>query len=109
MASSLCYRCEHRACFLEKGHGPRCECQEPSRAVCSCYMYMPVIPVITEANKGDKRPIAAGWMISAREHPVEVPAGFEWKRCLTLAGKTGKETAVVRTWKLVKARLKKKK
>ena len=73
LLSGLCHRCEHRASFLEKGHAPRCECGDTTCSVSSCYMYMPVLPVILERNKDDKRPQFAGCMISARSHIVRVP------------------------------------
>jgi hypothetical protein len=50
----LCFRCEHRARFLEDRSGepprPRYQCGETTRAVCSCYMYEPVAPLILVAD-----------------------------------------------------------
>ena len=63
---ALCHRCEYRARFLEAGHGPRCECKDVGHAVCGCYMYRPVQPVVLAPQEGDKRPVQGGWMISAR-------------------------------------------
>jgi len=63
---SLCFRCEHRARFHELGHAPRCECGEPKRSVCTCYMYRPVMPCVLVRAKGDRRPMFAGAMIAAR-------------------------------------------
>ncbi|RLI00941.1 hypothetical protein DRO38_05730 [Candidatus Bathyarchaeota archaeon] len=71
--NSLCYRCEHRANFLEKAMRPRWECGEINSSKFSCYMYKPVRPVKTKVNKGDKRPQFAGAMVSARSHAVEIP------------------------------------
>ena len=63
----LCYRCEHRARFIENGHGPRCECGDVDRAVSSCYMYLPVVPVITKPlNTDDPRPVYGPPMIAGR-------------------------------------------
>lgn len=69
---SLCYRCEHRARFLETGRGPRWECQQPERSVSGCYMYQPVRPVVLKRNKGDKRPQFGPWMVSARSSFVRL-------------------------------------
>ncbi|MFA5158575.1 MAG: hypothetical protein WC451_05335 [Patescibacteria group bacterium] len=68
----LCFRCEHQAEYLSsKGqHCPRLECGDVNIGVHSCYMFMPVKPVILEPDKGDKRPRMAGWGISAREHAI---------------------------------------
>jgi len=69
----LCYRCEKRAYYLEKGNAPRCECGNPETSVYSCYCYQPVQPIILQRNKHDKRQRFMGWMISAREHRVRIP------------------------------------
>lgn len=68
----LCFRCEHRARFLEVQNGPRCECGDVKLAVYSCYMYQPVVPFVLEANEGDDRPIGAPWMVAPRCHAIEV-------------------------------------
>jgi len=65
----LCHRCEHRAVFLETGHGPRYECQQAG-AVASCYMFRPVIPLVLHRDKGDRRGLMDGCMWSARAHAV---------------------------------------
>jgi len=62
----LCFRCEYRAAYLEKGHGPRCECGSIEKTVVGCYMYLPVIPITVAKREGDQRPILSGTMISAR-------------------------------------------
>ena len=69
---ALCYRCEHRAKFHETLVGPRYECGDISKGVFCCYMYQPVLPVVLVKSKGDKRPIAAGNMISARMEGIGV-------------------------------------
>jgi len=71
----LCFRCEHRARYLETGSGPRCECKSEKTAVCGCYMYTPVKPVVLAVNEGDTRPQFAGSMISARSHYVGIADG----------------------------------
>jgi hypothetical protein len=63
----LCYRCDHRALFLETDIQPRCECGDVERSVHSCYMYRPVKPVTVSRNKGDSRPLIPG-LFSARFH-----------------------------------------
>lgn len=66
----LCYRCEYRARFYEEGHGPRYECQQADMAVCSCYMYKPVTPVVLKLNDNEKRSRygEVGAMLSGRSH-----------------------------------------
>lgn len=71
-SGGLCFRCEHRAMFLERGMQPRCECGDVEGTVCSCYMYKPVRPVLLDRNEGDDRPRFAGAMIAARERCVGV-------------------------------------
>ena len=64
----LCFRCEHRALFLEDGYQPRCECGNVKVQVCSCYMFKPCRPIVTKAASGYKgRPRYSLPMISARE------------------------------------------
>ncbi len=65
--ASLCYRCEHRARHCEdSNYQPRWECGDIKRAVCSCYMFKPVMPLVLRPSEGDKRPFLGPWMISAR-------------------------------------------
>jgi hypothetical protein len=68
---SLCYRCQHRVDFLEKGFGLRCECQDVGKAVCSCYAYVPIKPLVMRRNTGERRPMFGPSMISARTHSYE--------------------------------------
>jgi len=70
-AVGLCYRCEHRAEFLESGIKARYECGSIKNAVVSCYMFLPVIPVVLEKNKNDKRPMTLN-IFSARVHGAYV-------------------------------------
>ncbi len=72
MAVGLCYRCEHRAKFLENKTHPRYECGCIERAVYSCYMYEPCCPIILKKLQGDRRPVSSGWMISARMQAVDI-------------------------------------
>lgn len=66
--TGLCFRCEHRAEFLERGRQPRMECGMTTRAVCGCYMYRPCRPVVTVPLPGkDPRPRFAAAFISRRE------------------------------------------
>jgi hypothetical protein len=68
---SLCNRCEHRAIWLEGGNAPRYECGQ-HWAVGACYMFEPVKPILVCRNKSDKRPMFAGWALSARVNAVQV-------------------------------------
>ena len=70
-ALPLCHRCEYRAQALETGVAPRYECGE-SGAVCGCYMYRPVRPLVLEADEEDKRILGGPWMISSRAHAVAI-------------------------------------
>ena len=42
--NGLCFRCEHRASFLETGTAPRYECKNVKDAARICYNYNPVRP-----------------------------------------------------------------
>jgi len=66
----LCYRCEHRAEFLENGFKPRFECGMEKTATSSCYMFMPCKPVAVTSNAGEKRPVFGPWMIAGRVHAL---------------------------------------
>lgn len=58
----LCYRCEMRARFLEKGYGPRMECGDIRSSKIACYMYLPCKPLITtKLDKSDPRPEHGGY------------------------------------------------
>lgn len=71
----LCYRCEHRATYLQEGYAPRAECKSSDTAVSSCYMYQPVRPFIMQPNKGDDRPAVGPSMLTARSHAVGIMDG----------------------------------
>jgi hypothetical protein len=62
----LCYRCEYRAQFHERGYGPRYECGAEG-AVYSCYMFRPCTPLTLAPNEGDGRPLMGG-LFSCRYH-----------------------------------------
>ncbi len=63
----LCFRCEHRANYLETGQAPRMECGSPEMCVGGCYMYKPVRPVVVEQqNPDDPRPIFGPPMLAGR-------------------------------------------
>lgn len=73
MSEGLCFRCEHRAKFLEGGSRPRFECGDPSMNKWACYMYQPVKPVVlAKLDKRDKRPQFGPAMISSRSKFVRV-------------------------------------
>ena len=68
----LCFRCEHRARYLEEGSSPRYQCGDVSVNSSGCYMYQPVRPVVLKRNTGDKRPQFASYVLSARSQFVRV-------------------------------------
>jgi hypothetical protein len=68
----LCFRCDHRAKFLEFGWRPRYECGEPEKCVGGCYMYKPTCPVVLGKDPDDERPQFSAPIISARSRFVEV-------------------------------------
>lgn len=67
----LCFRCEHRARYLESGHAPRYECGQAAESKCGCYMYRPVSPVVMKPQDGDPRPVGSG-MLACRSEAVRV-------------------------------------
>lgn len=66
ISHGLCFRCNHRAVFLETGHGPRSECKDINNATGGCYMYTPTKPLILVKDSTDKRPQFAGAIFSSR-------------------------------------------
>ena len=62
----MCFRCEERAGFLERGSRPRYECGDVGDSKHACYCYRPVRPVALARSRGDKRPQFGGWMFSSR-------------------------------------------
>ena len=69
--TGLCYRCEHRAMFLESGRQPRFECGSATSCVVGCYMYRPVNPIVIKPREGDSRPLTLD-IISCRVEGVRV-------------------------------------
>ena len=67
----LCYRCEHRAQFLENGSRPRYQCGEIGEAVHGCYMFKPVKPLVLKPRDNDHRPITLN-LLSGRVEGVRV-------------------------------------
>ena len=59
----LCYRCEWRALFFEKGIRPRCECGDIKSAVSGCYMFRPCKPIVVAPSQKDvQRPLSANYL-----------------------------------------------
>ena len=83
----LCYRCEHRAQFLESGRGFRCECQNPTTASYCCYGYQPMRPLLLRRAPRDKRPFGYR-TVAVKLLPAETVA--------VIAKKRGKKRAA--TW-----------
>lgn len=52
---SLCYRCEHRAAFLEGGPPKRYECGMKNRTVTQCHVFQPVRPPLLIHAGADRR------------------------------------------------------
>jgi hypothetical protein len=69
----LCWRCEHRAKYLETGRRPRFECGDVEHCSYGCYMYEPVRPVMLKKREGDDRPQFGPYMISARSVYAGMP------------------------------------
>jgi len=73
----LCFRCEHRARFLDDARAginppraPRsgCGCARGIEGVYSCYTYVPTVGLTVAADAGDERAVGAPWPIAARAH-----------------------------------------
>lgn len=79
----LCFRCEHRAFFLETGSGARFECSQPEMSVMGCYMFQPVKPICIKPREGDDRPLTLNYF-SARAERVDVNPDMQ----LTASGST---------------------
>lgn len=63
----MCYRCEHRALFLENGDRPRHECGEISTSKIACYMYKPCLPIVlTKLDESDIRIWPGSGLFAAR-------------------------------------------
>lgn len=77
---SLCFRCEHRAEFLEDSlHGekhprrPRMECGDVFNSKTGCYMFKPCKPVVTvSTNSEDIRPRFGPAFLSKREYAKRI-------------------------------------
>ena len=74
---TLCFRCEHRAVFLEDSEKakdssiptPRYECRLINNSISSCYMFSPVKPLtIEKTEQEDPRGITLG-ILGARVTP----------------------------------------
>ena len=70
----LCFRCEHRAKFLETGVQPRVECGDVKSSKAACYMFVPTHPVVTKEWKRpeDKRIRFGGTLFGTREQAVRL-------------------------------------
>lgn len=70
----LCYRCEHRAEYLERGHAPKVECKDIENSKYICYSYKPVKPCVlaypdfggTDYDKLNKNRSPIGGYMGAR-------------------------------------------
>ncbi len=106
----LCFRCHHRARFLESGgvEEARYECGQIEHAVVGCYMFRPCRPFALRPEQGDKRPVGAAWTLSARVNAVEPrqtrinvrsPAGFSrFSRSPPTMAPHSTDTSMSTTW-----------
>lgn len=70
----LCFRCDHRAQYLEDGEKPRLECGLIRTTKMACYMYQPVKPVmLSKLDDDDSRLRFRGPMFSSRERYAGIP------------------------------------
>jgi hypothetical protein len=99
----MCFRCEHRARFLEtKTWQPRAECGDVDKSKHSCYMYKPVEPVILQVQKGDKRPVGGPALIAARMETSKEQLRLRDKlQCYAIELEKGK-IAYIYEWKFQK-------
>jgi hypothetical protein len=74
-SGGLCFRCEHRAQYLEQRGRPRYECGEIEQSKYGCYMYKPVIPVILKPSDNDPRPQFGPTMITSRSYFAGIAEG----------------------------------
>lgn len=68
----LCFRCEHRAYWLENHIAQKYECKDSDRAIVSCYMFKPTKPIALE-----KDPDEYGNILSPRLHSPAVDTKFK--------------------------------
>jgi len=76
----LCFRCEHRAKYLEAtsrgdkyAPRPRSECGDINSSKIGCYMFEPCHPVVTEPPKGAPAVLRfQAPMLASREYAVKV-------------------------------------
>lgn len=77
----LCFRCEHRARYLQDRRGgisspyrPRFQCgaERSIEGVYSCYMYEPTAAVQLVADEGDERPLGGLPVLRARAHGIDL-------------------------------------
>jgi hypothetical protein len=92
---SLCFRCEHRAKFLEEGYGPRHECKDVETSKFICYCYQPVKPIVLKYpdcgdaayNKANReRDVSLPWCIAPRLQfdSVVDDSDYKWVHCMGL-------------------------
>ena len=90
----LCFRCEHRAKFLEGGRRPRYECGEIETSKGACYMWQPMALVVTgRLNKDDPRPEHGGYF-GCRMQALRLEEGIVEMKLLE-----NSESVLIRGWK----------
>ena len=70
----MCYRCEHRARFLEDNTiCPRVECGQIETSKAACYMFLPSSPLVfKKMDEDDPRPWPATGIFAARSQSVKL-------------------------------------
>jgi hypothetical protein len=84
----LCFRCEHRAQFLENGSQPRYECGQVKDSKSGCYMFKPCKPVLVKSDKDDPRPQYGPPMISSRSYAERLVTDEEAELLATFIGES---------------------
>jgi len=113
----LCWRCENRAKFHDTGYGPRCECGDVRSAKYSCYCYEPTRPLVLERDKGERRSLFLGWMLSGRGHAVGVAVSkiraygqngmaLKWHEPITIKQKDAEQKKADKEWKRISPMMK---
>lgn len=87
----LCYRCEHRAKYLEEYSKnkysdkdihiprPRFECGNIESSVMGCYMFKPVQPINIKPREGDDRPLSLNIFSCRVERVDDIKVELELK------------------------------
>lgn len=93
---SMCFRCQHRVDCLEGASAPRCECDDFEHSKYTCYMFIPIKPVVlTKLDPSDKRPQFGPWTVAARSRYVGEVTEEEFELALKQGNKTEAKGTIV--------------